>query len=194
MRALAFCLGIGILLTAACGGGSSSPGGAGGTGGTPSGAGGSGSIPLVGACANLTCLNDMVSVLAACPTTGACTQQASAATGAVSLCYANGVKVQEVIDLSTFAMTMSAKNGGSTCYSMTVSGMMANPMVVTVNNGSGKLIATISVDTSADTETVTCPGGAATVIDQTCGSASEQASSAAAAGESSTCTDGTCTY
>jgi hypothetical protein len=64
MRVLTLCLGIGIILTAACSDGSK--GGAGGalqTGGQ--GAGGvtalggntASSIPLTGACANLTCLS-----------------------------------------------------------------------------------------------------------------------------------------
>jgi len=197
MRVLTLVLGIGIMLTAACGGGSSSPGGTGGTGG--GGSGGS-SIPLTGACASLTCLNPMMNLLMGCQSGGTCTT-ASAMTGTSVLatsCYSNGVKEQTSMDMSsaTAPMVMTVKNGSSLCYSMDVSGVSlsgtSGPMTIAIKNGSGALVGTISIDSTAGTESVTCPGGAATTIDDTCGTGATGAQPSVPT--TSGCTQGACTF
>jgi len=160
--------------------------------------GANGPGPLVGACANLTCLNDLAKLEAACPTQGPCTEQTTT-TGAVSYCYANGVKMQEVVNMSTMSAITSVKNGDSPCYSTTIKNAMVNPMVVTVYDSSGNLILTISVDSTNNAETtngeiVTCPGGTPTVIDSTCGADSDAGSSSGSSGTTDTCAAGPCTY
>ncbi len=201
MRALAMCLGIGIILTAACGGSSGNGGtggtAAGGTGGGGSGGGGSGggSMSLTGACANLTCLNDMANLLTNCQPSGTCTQQAST-TGNVA-CYSNGVKVQTGLDPSTYAMTMTAKNGSSACYSLPITVVSATSTTIMVKNPAGTTLGTIAVDSSAGAMamTVTCPGGTATVIDDSCGSGpTDLGMTLETALLGTGCTQGDCTF
>jgi len=55
-------------------------------------------------------------------------------------CYANGVKMETLLDLTTFATTMTVKNGGSVCYSMVVTGILAPPMTIVFKDGSGTTV------------------------------------------------------
>jgi len=75
----------------------------------------------------------------------------------------------DLIDLTTFATTMTVKNGGSVCYSMVVTGILAPPMTIVFKDGSGTTVGTMAVDPTTNAMSVTCPGGTATVIDQSCG-------------------------
>ena len=220
MRVFTLCLAIGIMLTAACS--SSSNGGAGGAaggalagqaaGGVTSlggvtnlagttGAGGvavlggntgSSTLPLQGACANLTCLSTLAGLTTSCQPSGTCTEQASA-TG-TDACYANGVKMETVMDLTTFATTMTVKNGGSVCYSMVVTGILAPPMTIVFKDGSGTTVGTMAVDPTTNAMSVTCPGGTATVIDQSCGTGPSNLASSAQAAMTAKCDPGTCTF
>jgi len=165
-------------------GGTSSAGGSGGGGTSAS------SIPLVGACANLTCLNPLSDLMAACDTSTAqtCTQQATMGLSIVeNSCYSNGVKTQVVMNSDLSSITAIYKNDSSVCYSMVVSGLSGNVMTVVVRDRSGTIVATIATDgTGADT--VTCPGGTPTVVDASCGSVGATSST------SPTCTTGTCAF
>ena len=220
MRVFTLCLAIGIMLTAACS--SSSNGGAGGAaggalagqaaGGVTSlggvtnlagttGAGGvavlggntgSSTLPLQGACANLTCLSTLAGLTTSCQPSGTCTEQASA-TG-TDACYANGVKMETLLDLTTFATTMTVKNGGSVCYSMVVTGILAPPMTIVFKDGSGTTVVTMAVDPTTNAMSVTCPGGTATVIDQSCGTGPSNLASSAQAAMTAKCDPGTCTF
>jgi hypothetical protein len=194
MRVLTLCLAIGIMLTAACSSGSDS----GGTGGTTALGGSTGSsIPLTGACASLTCLNPMMNLMAGCTLTGSCTEQVSTTTGAVNICYDNGVKMQGTMDATTLtSMDITVKNGSGVCYTMVVGGLSATStaMTMAIKNPAGTTVGTIGIDSTAGTESVTCPGGAATVIDASCGSGGTDVTSSSSAASSSSCTQGTCTY
>jgi hypothetical protein len=220
MRVFTLCLAIGIMLTAACS--SSSNGGAGGAaggalagqaaGGVTSlggvtnlagttGAGGvavlggntgSSTLPLQGACANLTCLSTLAGLTTSCQPSGTCTEQASA-TG-TDACYANGVKMETLLDLTTFATTMTVKNGGSVCYSMVVTGILAPPMTIVFKDGSGTTVGTMAVDPTTNAMSVTCPGGTATVIDQSCGTGPSSLASSSQAAMAAQCDPGTCTF
>ncbi len=216
MRVFTLCLAIGIMLTAACS--SSSNGGAGGAaggvtslagqaaGGVTSLAGttsaggvavlggntGSSTLPLQGACANLTCLSTLAGLTTSCQPSGTCTEQASA-TG-TDACYANGVKMETVMDLTTFATTMTVKNGGSVCYSMVVTGILAPPMTIVFKDGSGTTVGTMAVDPTTNAMSVTCPGGTATVIDQSCGTGPSSLASSSQAAMTAQCDPGTCTF
>ena len=200
MRVLTLCLGIGIILTAACSDGSK--GGAGGalqTGGQSAGGvtalgGNTGTtVPLTGACANLTCLNPLVALLSnsACEVsaTDTCTEQTNLSTYAQSACFSNGVKMQT--DITT--MTVTVKSGSSVCYSMVLGSLAtSSSMTIVVKNGSGATVATIATDGTSDT--ITCPGGTPTVVDATCGSDSSAVSSGATMPDNSSCTPGVCTF
>jgi len=204
MRVLTLCLGIAMILTAACSSGSN--GGAGGAAGGALQAGGQGAggvtalggntgttVPLTGACANLTCLNPLVALLSnsACEVsaTDTCTEQTNLSTYAQSACFSNGVKMQT--DITT--MTVTVKSGSSVCYSMVLGSLAtSSSMTIVVKNGSGATVATIATDGTSDT--ITCPGGTPTVVDATCGSDSSAVSSGATMPDNSSCTPGVCTF
>jgi hypothetical protein len=153
---------------------------------------GSSTLPLQGACANLTCLSTLAGLTTSCQPSGTCTEQASA-TG-TDACYANGVKMETLLDLTTFATTMTVKNGGSVCYSMVVTGILAPPMTIVFKDGSGTTVGTMAVDPTTNAMSVTCPGGTATVIDQSCGTGPSNLASSAQAAMTAKCDPGTCTF
>lgn len=240
MRVLTLCLGIGIMLTAACSSGSDSGGtggaagsalplagqGAGGVtalGGVTSLAGttsaggvavlggntGSSTIPLTGACANLTCMNSMLTLLSnpACQTsaTDTCTQSTTMGTALLmNECYSSGAKMQVSMDMSsaTAPIVMTVKSGSSVCYSMrmtgdTLTGTTGGVTTIAFMNASGATVATIVEDstTTPAVETVTCPGGAPTVIDASCGSGGTSGvGNIPGSNTTATCTDGVCTF
>ena len=207
MRVLTLCLAIGIMLTAACSDGSK--GGAGGAaGGVTSLAGttgaggvavlggntGSSTLPLQGACANLTCLSTLAGLPAGCQPSGTCTTQVSTTTGLTNQCFSNGIAIQNGIDMSTFATTMTVKNGGSVCYSMAITGILAPPMTIVFKDSSGTTVGTMAVDPTTNAMSVTCPGGTATVIDQSCGTGPSSLASSSQAAMAAQCDPGTCTF
>ncbi len=143
-------------------------------GGSSGGGSGGSSIPLVGACANLTCLNPLADLMATCQTgaTDTCTQSMTMGTSIVmNDCYSNGVKTQVRMGMDMASMTMTVKSGNSVCYSIVASGLLGNVMTIVVENSSGTTVATIAENTTTNLEMVTCPGGTPTVVDATCGSA-----------------------
>jgi hypothetical protein len=165
-------------------GGTSSAGGTGGGGTSAS------SIPLVGACANLTCLNPLSNLMAACDTSTAqtCTQQTTMVPSMVeNSCYSNGVKTQTVMNSDLSSITAIYKNDSSVCYSMDIGGISSGVTTVVVKDSAGTTVATITAD-STGADTVTCPGGTPTVVDASCGSVGATSSA------SPTCTTGTCVF
>ena len=194
MRALAICLGMGLLLPASCGGGNGL--GFGGDGGTTISTGG---------CANQACLNTIANLMADCLPSGTCVEQItqSGTTGeAGNVCFSNGIKMSITMGAPSGAsgpvnMSITAKKGTSVCYSWSLAMAMASGSSasesMTVKNASGATVATLAVDTNGN-ETITCPGGTPTPIDATCASASTSISTISAAGNSNNCTQGTCAF
>ena len=177
-------------------GGATYMGGDSSTGGTSGGDTGGSSIPLVGACANLTCLNPLNDLLATCQTgtTDTCKQQVMMGTMiAVNDCYSNGVKMQASMGMDMASVTMTVKRGGSVCYSMLVGGLLGNVMTIVVKNGSGTTVATLVEDTTTSINMVTCPGGTPTVVDATCGSNPGGLGGTSMPG-SANCIDGICVF
>jgi hypothetical protein len=165
-------------------------------GGSSGGGTGGSSIPLVGACANLTCLNPLADLMATCQTgaTDTCTESMTIGTSIVmNECYSSGVKMQVRMGMDMASMTMTVKRGSSVCYSMVVSGLTGNVMTIAVKDNSGTTVGTITEDSTTSHETVTCPGGTPTVVDATCGSNPGGISGSSLPGGSN-CTDGFCTF
>jgi len=130
-------------------------------GGSSGGGSGGSSIPLVGACANLTCLNPLADLMATCQTgaTDTCTQSMTMGTSIVmNDCYSNGVKTQGPNGMDMASMTMTVKSGNSVCYSIVASGLLGNVMTIVVENSSGTTVATMP-EKPHELEMVTCPGG-----------------------------------
>ena len=70
------------------------------------------------------------------------------------------------------SMTLTVKRGSSVCYSIKRwDGFYASGMTTAVvKNASGTPIATLAESPPPASSTVTCPGGAPTAVDATCGS------------------------
>jgi hypothetical protein len=167
------------------------------TGGTSGGGTGGSSIPLVGACANLTCLNPLNDLLATCQTgaTDTCTQQMTMGmTIVMNECFSNGVKMQVSMGMDMASMTMTVKSGLSVCYSMLVGGLLGNVMTIVVKNGSGTTVATVVEDTTTSINMVTCPGGTPTVVDATCGSNPGGLGGTSIPGSGANCANGICVF
>ena len=101
------------------------------------------------------------------------------------------------MDPSTYAMTMTAKNGSSACYSLPITVVSATSTTIMVKNPAGTTLGTIAVDSSAGAMamTVTCPGGTATVIDDSCGSGpTDLGMTLETALLGTGCTQGDCTF
>ena len=179
------------MLTADCGGGS----------GTGSGMDGSVSIPSA-TCDSLTCPGQVDDLLMNCMASGACTKQ-TMSTGNVR-CFGNGVKVLQTGQTAsgatgmTSSVVVTAKKGETVCYSKTFAasrptsgGASAAASTMTVQNGSGAIVATVSGDGSG-AQSVTCPGGVPTKVDDAC--VEGLSAYLYISGTPSDCTEGTCTF
>jgi hypothetical protein len=94
-------------------------------------------------------------------------------------------------------MTMTAKNDSSACYSLAIAVISATSTTIVVKNPAGTTLGTIAVDTSASAMamTVTCPGGTATVVDDSCGSGpTDLAMTLETALLGTGCTQGACSF
>ncbi len=78
--------------------------------------------------------------------------------------------------------------GGPTCLTMSGPVSATGPTTLTMKDGSGKAIGTLSFDTAAGTTTVTCTGGQPVVVDSSCNLGTSAGDST-----TSTCTTGACT-
>jgi hypothetical protein len=115
----------------------------------------------------------------ACPWTGEYTIQSdSSGTSSVqTACFANGVKVQTVVDTSTMpttgeftATTTTKKPSGETCYS-TIQKASAAGGSIEYRDASGNLVAsgTMIFDGHGNTtETLACSGGAPVTLGPAC--------------------------
>jgi hypothetical protein len=153
------------------GGGVGGASGAGGTtgGGVPSG------------CNAPSCIADLLN---SCAPSGACVEQTSASGMGSNVCYANGVKMLTSFDMTTFAFSVTAKKGTTTCWSMAAS---ATSTGMPIKNGSGATVATLTED-AAGNSVVTCAGGAAVTLNADCDATGLSANGAS----TDTCTTGTC--
>lgn len=192
MRTSATLVTLGIFaLAVGCGGSSSN--GDGGSGGIISGNGGmlggggiSGSGGAAGGasgtCNYPTCL---ASLATTCAPSGTCTQQTDPTTYATNTCYSNGVKTISSVNLTTLAVTLTYKKGGSTCYSVDVAGISTGSLTMTFKNASGGTLGTGTMDAATNALTITCAGAQPVTLDAACDTSSFAGAS--------NCTTGTCT-
>ena len=191
MRAPPFWVGIGILLTATCGGGS----------GTDAGSSGADAIPPT-ACTSLPCPSQVDDLLMNCIVSGSCMKQTTSTGNAQ--CFGNGVTVsmtsQETSGTTgvTSSAVVSAKKAGMVCYTKTFTssvstsgGAAASSATLTVTNGTGATVATANVD-GTGAVWLTCPGEGPTRIDDSC--FQNLASYFYSSGIPADCTEGKCTF
>jgi len=124
-------------------------------------------VGSTGSCTLPSCLQ---SIGSGCVETGTCTTQSDSATGSSNTCYTNGVKEINVHDVSTDDRTLTVKNGGSTCFSTTFNGndVLNGAGDITVMDASGAVVASVSIDYVGRFYVVTCTGGEAVNLDDSC--------------------------
>ena len=165
-------------------------------GGTGGGGTGGSSTSLTGNCANLTCVDAMTTLLSTCQVgaTDTCTQQVSMSSAIVmNECYSNGVKMQISAGMDMSSMTATVKSGTSVCYSMLVGGLTGNVMTIVVRDGSGTTVGTMAQDSTTGLATITCPGGAPTIDDGSCG-VGNMTSTGTVPGGGASCSTGICRF
>lgn len=165
------------------GGVSGGNGGLSGAVGGASGAGGTTGGGVPAGCNAPPCLADLMN---SCVPSGACVEQTSASGMGSNICYANGVKMLTSFDLSTFAISVTAKKGSTTCWSMAAN---ATSTAMPVKNGSGATVATLTTD-DAGNSVVTCTGGTAVTLNADCDGTGLSANGDTGSGDN--CTTGTC--
>jgi len=154
-------------------GGSSGGASAVATGGSSSGAsamGGSGGGTGASSCVLPSCLKNLGT---GCVESGSCATQTNLETGSWNTCYDNGIAEIVVNDVNTDDMTMTVKNGSSTCFSTAFNRNDVYTCVgsITVKDASGAAVASVTLDCSGAFYTVTCTGGQAVALDPSCGTA-----------------------
>jgi hypothetical protein len=196
-----------LLLIVAIGCGSNGTKGTDGGGGGGA-SGGGGGAPAI--CASFACLQTVQDLMTGCVGGGACVSQNDLVSTPMTLarCYDNGVKTLITITTTTdssnytSATTTKVKKGANLCYTRnntTVTPMQADAgafvsMDITTLDSSGTLVATAHVDANAVT-TVTCPGGAPTVLPASCGVSPLVISGSFFVDASGpACTSGTCSF
>jgi hypothetical protein len=192
------------------GDGGSGAGGAGGRSGGAgaAGSGGDGGVPAE--CASVACLHTAQDLMTACVGSGACTSQNDLVSMPMTVrgCYDNGIKTLMTIATTTDATnstsvtTAKVKKGADLCFTRNITVVTPihadagafTSMDVTTLDPSGNLIATAHVDAPFIT-TVTCPGGAPTVLPDSCGISKLVVSGSYFVDSSAPlCTSGTCTF
>jgi hypothetical protein len=134
-----------------------------------------------------------------CVPSGACVQQTTTigspipTSSNIAICYDNGVKMLTVMDFSNVSLltqTETVKNASGVCYTMEalISAASSGNITYTMKNAAGATVATLAIDTTAQTETITCTGGPPVVVPTNCGSSNSDA------GSGTTCTTGTCAF
>jgi hypothetical protein len=142
---------------------------------------------ILASCGVPACYLDLV---LACMPDGACVRQTTTMCGASvcptpstttptavmsNMCFDNGVKILMEMDTSNplaTTATDTVKKGSAVCFT-TVSGPVSSDsraVPVTVKNAAGTTVATVVVDMTARTETITCVGGSSVVVSMDCGS------------------------
>jgi hypothetical protein len=114
-----------------------------------------------------------------------------------NVCFSNGVKSLTTVNManptSASSVTTVTKNG-TTCYSYeTPFSVGSGSSATTVyKNAAGVTVATVGINGTAQSETITCTGGSPVAVSlDACGSTTDAGSSAADGGAG--CTTGTCT-
>ena len=177
-----------------CGGGSTTPasGGAGGSNTTATSGGGSGGGTGPSSCILPSCLQNFGTT---CVFSGTCIAEYNSSTGDTNVCYANGVKVIPVTDVTGDDSTvMTVMNGSSACFSTAYNGnnvMGGSGGIITVKNASGATVADVTLDASGTFFIATCTGGQPVSLDPSC--SNEWPVSGLMAPSGNNCTQGNCT-
>jgi hypothetical protein len=142
-----------------------------------------------------------IDIFTDCAPSGACVIQTTAgglSSITTNICFENGIKEQSLstfsIDIGSGTMTGTTvstwKNAGGVCYTIEepYSSVSLTSLTQTYKNPSGAALATVTIDTVAGTQTITCTGQAPVVVATNCGSADTDAGSTPA------CTTGTCAF
>ena len=153
--------------TGATGGQLGSVGGSTGTGG----AGGSGTT----SCPN-TAVPSCLQAFQGCLPAGTCVMQTTGSVQSLSLgsnsCYSNGVKTvitETVTATGEVTVTSTVSKNGTVCFSEVVSGTAADPNpVISVKNGAGTTVATVTNSADGNSSVVTCTGGTPVVLPDGC--------------------------
>jgi hypothetical protein len=160
-------------------GGSPGAGGRGGAGGTPgaggsdagAGAGGAGGSAVGGdaaAACNIPCLQNLFT---GCELEGTCTESMSGMLpGPVSTnsCYTNGVKSQFSIAFTGVTLR-TFKAGGAACWTMEIALADVQTGKASIKDGTGAVVATITVDPATMKQTITCTATGMTYDASMCG-------------------------
>lgn len=142
------------------------------------GSAGANGVGGTGACNYPICLFNLFSACPAAPPTTTCIMQdtTSATQRQTNACYGDGSSASSVVDLTTFASTMTLKRDGATCYTMeatvTMSNLVPTSTSMTIKNGSGTLVATEVWDVASNTTTVTCAGEQPVILNAACDTSS----------------------
>jgi hypothetical protein len=113
-----------------------------------------------------------------------------------NVCFSNGVKSLTTVNManpsSASSVTTVTKNG-TTCYSYETpfSAGSSNSATTVYKDAAGATVATVAINGTAKTETITCAGGSPPVVVSldACGSSTDAGSSADGG---TGCTTGTC--
>ena len=167
-------------------------GGAGGSNTTATSGGGSGGGTGPSSCILPSCLQNFGTT---CVFSGTCIAEYTSSTGDTNVCYANGVKVIPVTDVTGDDSTvMTVMNGSSACFSTAYNGnnvMGGSGGIITVKNASGATVADVTLDASGTFFIATCTGGQPVSLDPSC--SNEWPVSGLMAPSGNNCTQGNCT-
>jgi hypothetical protein len=102
-------------------------------------------------------------------------------------CYGNGITAVEVTDTASTNTVTTVKKNGTVCYSYETqySAASASTLPMVLKNPAGNTVVTSVIDSTAGTATVTCTGGSPVAMSLDCLSSTP-------AGDTATCTTGTC--
>ena len=133
-------------------------------------------------------------------------QESTTAPVTVTQCFGNGVKILGAVEQSqgstdlTSTNTFTLKKSDALCYTRTLVTHIPNAAGggittdITTQDPSGATVATVHLDAN-DVATVTCPGGAPTVLMQSCGFSDLIAKGAyLTQAPPPTCTGGACSF
>lgn len=167
--------------TGTLGGASGATGGTTGAGGHVSSGGGNpgtgtGGMGGATACPQ-TAVPSCLQPLLGCVPSGTCVEQSTGSIAAGMFtnnrCYSNGVKEAGVdtYDATTqmSSITITVSKGGTVCWSETASGTgTTTDPVITIKNGAGSAVATLTKTADGTGTMVTCTGGTAVVLPDGC--------------------------
>jgi len=141
-----------LLALVGCGGGS----------GTSDALSAPGDTGSTGACNFPSCLQALGSQ---CAPQGTCKSDQSSST--MTVCYANGFRFVESAS-ATGAVSFTAGNGSTACFTGTASLQAGTSLSYTINNMAGTTVATMTQDVSTGAASITCVGGQPTPLSAAC--------------------------